>query len=134
VATLVGGTGGQPTLSGSPIPGPSAVNLSTSQTGNGQSTNVCDRGGSVGPALLRVSTVAGTTVTVSVEGSPDNVNWFNIPYSTQAAPTSVVVANVVITTTTVNYYYLQGNYPWRFVRLTLSANTGMTVSADCWVF
>jgi hypothetical protein len=122
MATLLGGSGGLPVLSGGPVAPPGGVNLSSAQTGNGVSSNVCDRGGSTGPALLRISTVAGTTVTIAVEGSPDGTSWFNIPFATAPVPGTVSVANITITTTTTNYYYLQADYPWRFVRLT-SART-----------
>jgi hypothetical protein len=137
VATIIGGAGGVSALQGGPVAAPGAVNLSTGQTGNGQSSNVVDRGGSVGPALIRIVTTVGAspTVTIAIEGSADGTSWFNIPYSTQAAPSTVAVANVTITTATTNYYYLQADYPWRYARLTYSANNNVTiVSADVWVF
>jgi hypothetical protein len=135
MATIVGGVGSAPPYGGA-LAAPSAVNLSTSQTGNGQSTNTVDRGGSTNAALIKITTTVGgsPTVTVSIEGSADGVSWFNVPYATSAAPTTVAVANVVITTATTNYYYVQPDVPVRFLRLTLASNNNVTLSADCWVF
>lgn len=124
------------TLDATPNGGPDTANLSTAQTGNGASTNVADRGGAIGPALLKLTTTIGATptVTIAIEGSADGANFFNVPYATSAAPTTVVVANVVITTATTNYYTIQANVPVRFLRLTYSANTNVTTTADLWTF
>ena len=115
---------------------PVAASLSTAQTGNGASTNVADRGDATSATLLKITTTVGATptVTIAIEGSADGTNWFNVPYATSAAPTTVVVANVVITTATTNYYIIQPNVPVRFLRLTYSANTNVTSTADLWVF
>ena len=116
--------------------GVNTANLSTAQTGTGASTNVLDRSGSQGAALLTiVSTVGATpTVTVAIQGSADGVNWWSIPYATSAAPTTVVVANLTITTATTAHYIIQPNVPVQFVRLNLSANTNVTLTADVWTF
>ena|SRR5690242_16031503 len=123
-------------LDATPLGAPDSVNLSTAQTGNGQSTNVADRGGSRGPALLKITTTVGATptVTVAVEGSADGTNWFNIPYADSATPTTVAVATFAITTATTVYKLLQVDQPWRYVRLTYSANTNVTTTADVWTF
>lgn len=111
------------------------ANLSSAQTGNGQSTNIVDRGASIGPALLKITTTVGSTptVTIAIEGSADGTNWLNVPYAVSSTPTTVAVANVVITTATTNYYYIQNNVPVRYLRLTYSANTNVTTTADIWV-
>jgi hypothetical protein len=44
------------------------------------------------------------------------------------------VAAVVITTATTNYYILRPGHPWRYLRLTYSANTNVTTTADLWTF
>jgi hypothetical protein len=115
---------------------PNAANLSTAQTGNGASTNVADRGGAQGAALLKLVTTIGSTptVTIAIEGSADGTNFFNVAYATAAAPETVAVANVVITTATTNYYILRPGHPWRYLRLTYSANTNVTTTADVWIF
>ena len=115
---------------------PNSANLSTAQTGNGASTNIADTGRSTGPTLLKLTTTVGATptVTVAIEGSPDGVNWFAIPYADSATPTTVTVATFVVTTATTNWKLLEANRPWRYVRLTYSANTNVTSTADVTVF
>jgi hypothetical protein len=124
------------TLDAAPSGAPDQASLSATQSGNGQSTNIADRGGARGPALLKVTTTVGATptVTIAVEGSADGTNWFNIPYADSATPTTVSVATFVITTATTVYKLLQVDQPWRFVRLTYSANTNVTSTADVWTF
>lgn len=115
---------------------PDATNLSNAQTGNGVSTNVANRGASVGVALLKLTTTVGATptVTIAIEGSADGTNFFNVAYAVAATPETVAVANVVITTATTNYYILRPNHPWQYLRLTYSANTNVTTTADVWCF
>jgi hypothetical protein len=112
------------------------ASLSAAQTGNGASTNVADRGGATGATLLKLTTTVGATptVTVAIEGSADGTNFFNVPYATSAAPTTVVVANLVVTTAVTSYYIIQPNVPVRYLRLTYSANTNVTSTADVWTF
>ena len=115
---------------------PDTANLSSAQVGNGASTNVADRGGAITPALLKITTAIGATptCTYAVEGSADGTNWISIPYADSATPTTVSVATFVITTATTVYKYIQPNVPVRFLRLTYSANTNVTNTADIWVF
>ncbi len=64
----------------------------------------------------------------------DGTNFFNVGYALAATPETVAVAALTITTSTTGYYILRGDlrgdHPWRFLKLVLSANTGMTISAD----
>ncbi len=92
-------------------------------------TDVLDRGSANRPALLQIDATAGATptVTVNVQGSLDGVNWFNIPYATIAAPTTVVVAALTLIATAVTQYHLPA-FGWQFLRLALSANTNMTLN------
>lgn len=115
---------------------PNAANLSTAQTGDGVSTNVVDRGGSVGPALLTLVTTVGATptVTVAIEGSADGSTFFPVAYAAAGTPETVSVAAVVITTATTSRFILRPNHPWRYLRLTYSANTNVTTTADLVVF
>lgn len=124
------------TVDATPNGAPDQASLSAAQTGNGQSTNVADRGGARGPALLKITTTIGATptVTIAIEGSADGTNWFNIPYADSATPTTIAVATFAITTATTVYKLLQVDQPWRFVRLTYSANTNVTSTADVWTF
>lgn len=121
---------------GVPTPGPNKVNLSTSQTGTGQSTNVAGRYGATGPALLTiVSTVGGSpTVTVAIEGSSDGSDWFPVAYADAATPETVSVATFAITTATTTRKILRPFHPWSYLRLTYSANTNVTLTADVFVY
>ena len=116
---------------------PNTGNLSNAQTGNGQSTNVMDRGVNIeSSALLKITTTVGATptCTYAIEGSADGTNWFNVAYADSATPTTVSVATFVITTATTVYKIVQTNVPVRLLRLTYSANTNVTNTADAWVF
>jgi hypothetical protein len=109
------------------------VNLSTSQTGNGDSTNTMDRGFTLpGACLLKVvSTIGSTpTVTVNIQGSMDGTVFFNVAYAVVATPETVVVAAITITTATTNHYILRPGHPWKFLKLAYSANTNVTLTAD----
>jgi hypothetical protein len=125
VATLSVGTGG-----------PNTANLSTAQTGNAVSTNVADRGGRTGPALLAITTTVGATptCTYAIEGSADGTSWFPAAYADSATPETVSVATFAITTATTVRKILRPDHPWRYVRLTYSANTNVTSTADVWFF
>lgn len=126
------------TVSVSPpgFPGPNVVSLSAAQTGNGQSTNVADRGNSVGPALLTITTTVGATptCTYAVEGSADGTDWFNVAFADAATPETPSVATFAITTATTVRKILRPNHPWRELRLTYSANTNVTNTATLHVF
>jgi hypothetical protein len=79
-----------------------------------------------------IASVAGTTVTVNIQGSADGVNYFNIGYALVATPTTYVQSALTITTTTTTTYLLQ-NYGYQFVQIVASANTGMTLSATAYL-
>lgn len=116
---------------------PNSANLSTAQTGNGASTNVADRaGGAQCPALIKITTTVGATptCTYAIEGSADGTNWYPVAYADQATPETVSVATFVITTAGTVYKILRTNHPWRFLRITYSANTNVTNTADVWMF
>ena len=115
---------------------PAGINLAAAQTGNGASTNVIDRGGRTGPVLLQIVTTVGATptCTYALEGSVDGTSFFAIPYVDPATPTTVAVATFAITSATTTRKYLQANYPWRYLRVTMSANTNVTSTIDAWFF
>ena len=108
--------------------------LSVAQTGNGDSTNTIDkriRDFTMPSALVITSAIGATpTVTVNILGSPDGVNFYNIPYALVATPSTFVVTAITITTATTTVYLLQGNQPWRFIKLNYSANPNVTLTAD----
>ena len=114
-----------------------AVALSTAQTGNGDSTNTVDRGlsglGQQG-SIVVTSTVGTTpTVTVNILGSPDGVNFDNIAYALQATPETPAVAALTITTAVTTIYRLRPFHNWRYLKLNLSANTNVTLTATAYV-
>src|SRR5216683_730981 len=107
-------------------PGP--VNLCAALTGNVPSTDIIDRGGRTGTVLLEVITTVGATPTCTylVEGSADGTNFFAIPWADPATPGTVSVATFVISSATTTRRYLQAATPWRYLRVTMSANTNVT--------
>lgn len=112
------------------------MNLCTAQTGNGVSTNVADRGAiGGGPAVLRIITTIGATPTCTylVEGSADGTNFFAVPYATAAAPETPVVSTFAITTATTTLMHIRANHAWRYLRVTMSANTNVTSTIDLFV-
>lgn len=116
---------------------PNAVRLSSAQTGNGVSTNVLDRGAAVErPALLAITTAVGATptCTYAIEGSADGTNWFAVSYADPATPDTWAIATFALTTAGTTLKILRPNQPWRFLRLTYSANTNVTNTADATVF
>lgn len=122
-------------LAGGPYPNTAA--LSAAQAGDGASTNTVDRGGAVDrPALLKITTTVGATptCTYAIEGSADGTNWFPVAYADSTTPETVSVATFDITTATTVYKILRPGHPWRYLRLTYSANTNVTNTANVWTF
>src|SRR5947209_11031381 len=101
---------------GIPSGTPNQVTLSSAQTGNGASTNIVDRMGNIGPALLKIdSTVGGTpTVTVAIEGSPNGSNWVSVAYTEVATPETISVATFDIISATTIWKIIREGHPWRF--------------------
>lgn len=112
------------------------ANLSTAQTGNGASTNVADRGAAIGAALLVITTTIGATptCTYAIEGSANGTNWYPVQYADSASPQTVVVSTFVITTATTVQKIIQPNQPVRYLRVTYSANTNVTNTADVFTY
>ena len=112
------------------------ANLCTAQTGNGATTNIVDRGGNVGPALLRIVTTVGATPTCTylVEGSADGTNWQPAVIADSTTPATNSFATFAITTATTTTKYIQANQPFRYLRMTMSANTNVTTTADVVAF
>ncbi|MFC3454010.1 hypothetical protein [Amycolatopsis speibonae] len=113
-----------------------SASLSAAQTGNGQSTNIVDRGGSTGPALVTIVTTVGSTPTCTylLEVSADGVDWFPGAYADVAAPTTTSVATFAITSATTTRKVMVAGQPWRFLRVTFSANTNVTSTVTVWAY
>lgn len=116
---------------------PNSARLSTGQTGDGPSTNIVDRGAvTERPALLTITTVVGATptCTYAIEGSADGTRWFPAAYADPATPETPAVDTFDITTAAVTHRLLRPGAPWRYLRLTYSANTAVTNTADITIF
>lgn len=118
-----------------PTPAFPGVVLSSSQTGNGDSTNTAFRGlRSEGGAVVITSTVGSTpTVTVNIQGSIDGSAWFNVPYALVATPRTFVLTAITITTAVTTTYLLQELIPYQYLKLVYSANTNVTLTASAYL-
>jgi hypothetical protein len=110
--------------------------LSSAQTGNGDSTNIGQQVrpqlGFCGAVVITSAIGATPTVTVNIQGAVDGVNFFNIPYALPATPSTYVLTALTITTAVTNTYLLQANQPWQYVKLVYSANTNVTLTATAY--
>ena len=111
------------------------VNLSTTQTGNGDSTNtafVGTRNTDRFAGLIITSAIGATpTVTVNIQGSFDGATFVNVPYSAENTISATwVVTAITITTAKTGFYILQPSMAWRYLKLVYSANTNVTLTAD----
>lgn len=111
---------------------PEVVVISAAQAGNGVSTDIADRGPSHKGAVIRITTVVGATptCTYAIEVSADGTNWAAATYSDISTPTVNTTATFVITTATVVQKIVKQPTPWRFCRITYSANTNVTNTAE----
>ncbi len=111
------------------------VLLCSAQTGTGDSTNIAFRGPRAdGGAIVVTSTVGATpTVTVNIQGSVDGTAWFNVPYSLVATPRTFVLTALTITTAVTTTYLLQELVFWQYLKLALSANTNVTLTANAYL-
>lgn len=107
-----------------------AVALQLAKTDSSVTTNVLDRAEQSGYATVTfVSTVGATpTVTVQVEGSADNSSWAPLSTADSATPTVFGTGTFTITTaTTTTRIVNPAATNARYIRVTLSANTNVTV-------
>ncbi|AXH88788.1 hypothetical protein AB0N38_18865 [Micromonospora aurantiaca] len=111
---------------------PELVPLSTAQAGNGVSTNIADRGPSHKGGIVRINAAAGATPTCTylIEVSADGVVWTAATYADIATPTVNSTATFVITTTSTVQKIVKQPAPWRYLRVTYSANTNVTNTTE----
>ena len=110
-----------------------SANLETGFATTGVSTNVADFGGKCNSnALLKVVSVGTGSSTEAIEGSADGTVWYPIQYSLAATPDTWLVATQGIATALTSLFVLRrvGGIPWRYVRFNVTANSGMTFTAD----
>lgn len=108
--------------SGHPFSRPStAIDLFVAATAAGTS-QVVDRGAYRGPGALVISNVGtgSPTVNVDIQGSVDNINFFNVGYALVATPTTAAVAQIAITATATTTYLLLPDQAWRYLRVVTS--------------
>src|SRR5215203_742580 len=93
-------------------------------------------GRGLGPALLKITSTIGATptVTLNIQGSANGTDWYNVPYADSSTPATWVITALTITTAVTSYKYLQPNYPWRYLKAVLSANTNVTLTIDAWIW
>jgi hypothetical protein len=100
------------------------------------SLDVLNRGDAIkGGAVIITSAVGegATTVDVDVQGSFDQVNWFNVPYALVATPRTFVITTLTITTAVSTTYLLEELVPYRFLRLYCSTSTNTDLSATAYI-
>lgn len=110
--------------------GPStAIRLFVAATAAGTS-QVVDRGAYRGPAALVITNVGtgSPTVNVDIQGSVDNINFYNCAYALVATPNTVAVAQIAITATATTTYLLPTDQAWRYLRVVTSTVTTETYS------
>lgn len=109
--------------------------ITTAQVADGASDNVLYRKYcGHGPVGLVITNVAGgsPTTTVSIQGSMDNTNWFNIAYSLVATPTTYVVTNLTITSSTTTTYLLKADEAWMYLRTLMASTNNETVTVTAY--
>lgn len=115
---------------------PGVVTIASAQAGNGATTNYADRGSAHkrGGTMVRVvaGTGAGPTCTYQIEVSLDASTWDDATYAdisdldTDSTATFAIVADSVVSKV------LKHPDSWRYVRVTMSANTNVTNTVDVW--
>lgn len=112
-----------------------SVTLGTSQTGDVDTTNTLDRYGITGPAAVVVTNVDGGsgTVKLDLKGSVDGTNFYNVPYSLVATPSTFVVTQLTITAAATTTYLLQSGQAWRYLKGVYSSNTAETLTATAYL-
>ncbi len=93
-------------------------------------TPVLDRGTYRGPAALVIANVGtgSPAMTVDIQASVDNVNFYNVAYSLVATPNTIAVAQIAITSTATTTYILVTDQAWRYLRVAVTAVTTETYS------
>ena len=112
--------------------------ISSSQAGNGASTNYLDTATTNMPAgaLFRIVTTVGATPTCTyqIQGSNDHSSWSSILVSLVADWTSFSTNTFVTTTAATKFAFVRPNQPYRYLQVTYSLNTNVTNTTDVIVF
>jgi hypothetical protein len=130
VPVLTTSVSGAPTAGGIVSSPATAIRL-LATTSAATTSAVLDRGSYRGPAALVVTTTVGATPTetLDIQGSVDNVNFYNIAYALVATPNTVAVAQITITSAVSTTYLLLTDQAWRYLRLVTATITNVTTTA-----
>lgn len=111
---------------------PEIVHLSISQTGDGASTNIVDRGDAHKGGIVRIITVVGSTptCTYALEVSTDGETFTAATYADIDTPDTDTTDTFALTTATIAQKIIKDNGAWRYFRVTYSANTNVTNTVD----
>jgi hypothetical protein len=113
---------------------PNVVSIAEAQAGNGVTTHVADRGSShkVGGTMIRVIAAAGATPTCTylIEVSTDGSTWGAATYADAATPTTDTTATFNTTVDSVLRKIIKHPTMWRYIRVTMSANTNVVNTVD----
>jgi hypothetical protein len=116
----------------SPAQGNAIMYLSVNQTGVGDSQHVLDRGPVRTSALLRILSKTAGSCNISILGSMDvsldPTSFFDVPWMLSTDPTFLKVEPLVYSVVGTQFYILQGDWPWRFLKLRYNSNT-MSIDA-----
>lgn len=117
---------------------PSAVpaivaSLCAAQAGTGDTTNTVDRGPSMkaNSTKVRVTAVAGATptCTYSIQVSADGTSFAAATYADSTTP-NTDVATTFVFTGGVTEKIVKNPTAWRYLKVTMSANTNITNTID----
>jgi len=118
-ATAVGGT---------------VISLCSAQAGTGDTTNVADRGTApkANSTKIRVTPIIGATptCTYSIQVSADNSSFAAATYADVSTPSTDVATTFVLTGTAVAEKIVKSQSAWRYIKVTMSANTNVTNTID----
>ena len=113
--------------------GGTVASLCSAQTGNGDTTNVGDRGPSAkaNSTKIRVTAIPGATPTCTyqINVSADNSSFAAATYADVSTPTTDVSTTFVSTGGVVEKI-VKNQTAWRYIKVTMSANTNVTNTID----
>lgn len=105
--------------------------LGTNNSSASFTTDTADRGIQVNAAAMLAFSATdpgGKTATFTIQGSADNVNWWNAPYALVGTPTTFVATAITVASTESAGYIMQPGIPWRYLNVAVSGNSGIVFS------
>lgn len=115
---------------------PGVITIAEAQAGDGVTEDIADRGTShkIGGTSIRIIAGAGATPTCTyqIEVSDDASTWSNATYADESTPTVDSTSTFDIVSDSVVRKIIKHPTTWRYVRVTMSANTNVTNTIDVW--